>query len=153
MAQFPQRPGYITIPLSAPRAAAAPAAPAGVQDRLTAAEFLERCEGFDEVQAEDMADARGGRVRYALEQLAPSGAVVGVKYRLGGQLSFVDPELRYLRLFNPYARRSWSVQLQPTHEQRCRLWYAPPPGGDEVVAMRRLLQQLERGEIEIRRLK
>lgn len=114
-----------------------------VQSRLTAASFERYLDGFEEVEPEDMLDARGGRVRYSVTP-AGGGATL---YRLGGFLQKVDPQLRYLRLFNPYARKSWSVQLSPRDGSRVRLWYFAPGTSDEIATMRKLLSRLESGEL------
>jgi hypothetical protein len=132
--------------------AAAPAAPADtVQGRLTETTFANFLDGFTEVTPDDMLEARGGRVRYVIEELDPRGNVASRKFRLGGWLTKVDPALRYLRLMNPYARKAWSVQLRPGPRQRVRLYYMPPGTSDEVAALRNLLTQLENGEIRITR--
>ena len=116
----------------------------GVQAVLDEDSFERYLDGFETVEPADLLEARGGRVRYAID--APDGST---QYRLGGWLLKVDPALRYLRLFNPYARRSWSVQLTPD----TRLWYMPPGTSDEVAAMRRLLQQLETGAVRVTKVR
>lgn len=135
---------------AAPRAGAANTPGRGVQSRLNEGTFANFLDGFEEVSAQDMLDAKGGRVRYVIESLDSRGNVTGRKYRLGGWLTKVDPGLRYLRLVNPYAKRSWSVQLQPP-AQRVRLYYMPPGTSDEIATLRNLLTQLENGEIRITR--
>jgi len=119
-----------------------------VQSRLTEDTFANFLDGFAEVQAQDLLEAKGGRVRYVIEDVDNRGNVRGRKYRLGGWLTKVDPGLRYLRLVNPYAKRSWSVQLRPPG-QRVRLYYMPPGTSDEIATLRNLLTQLENGEIRI----
>ncbi len=119
-----------------------------VQSRLTEATFANFLDGFGEVQPQDLLEARGGRVRYVVEDLDGGGNVRARKYRLGGWLTKVDPSLRYLRLVNPYARKAWSVQLQP-RGQSVRLYYMPPGTSDEIATLRNLLTQLENGEIRI----
>lgn len=126
-----------------------PAAPASVQSRLTEATFANFLDGFTEVQARDLLEARGGRLRYVIEDVDARGRPTGERqYRLGGWLTRVDPLLRYLRLVNPYAKRSWSVQLQP-QGKRVRLYYMPPGTSDEVATLRNLLTQMETGQIRI----
>lgn len=123
-----------------------------VQGRLTEATFANFLDGFTEVQARDLVDARGGRVRYVIEDVDARGRRTGARqYRLGGWLTRVDPALRYLRLVNPYARASWSVQLQPAGK-RVRLYYMPPGTSDEIATLRSLLTQMEAGEIKITRV-
>lgn len=118
---------------------------AGVQGRLTEDTFANFLDGFQQVTPQDLVEARGGRVRYVIE-----GANGKKEYRLGGWLTRVDPALRYLRLVNPYAKRSWSVQLQP-RDKRVRLYYMPPGTSDEVATLRNLLTQLENGAVRITR--
>lgn len=120
-----------------------------VQSQLTEATFANFLDGFVEVQARDLLEARGGRVRYVIEDVDARGRPTGAKqYRLGGWLTKVDPTLRYLRLVNPYARKSWSVQLQPAGK-RVRLYYMQPGTSDEVATLRNLLTRMENGEIRI----
>lgn len=118
-----------------------------VQSRLTEATFANFLDGFTEVQARDLLEARGGRVRYVIEDRATGGR----QYRLGGWLTKVDPGLRYLRLVNPYAKKAWSVQLQPAGK-RVRLYYMPPGTSDEVATLRGLLTQMESGQIRVTRV-
>jgi hypothetical protein len=119
-----------------------------IQSRLTEDTFANYLDGFTAVRAEDLLEARGGRVRYAIDDLDSRGNVRGTKYCLGGWLTKVDPGLRYLRLVNPYAKRSWSVQLQPDGKN-VRLYYMPPGTSDEIAMLRNLITQLENGEIRI----
>lgn len=128
-------------------------APGRVHAALNETSFARYLDGFEAVQAADLLEAKGGRVRYVIEDVDARGNAVSKKFRLGGWLSHVDPQLRYLKLFNPYARSSWSVQLSPTGgRQRVRLYYMPPGTSDEVAMMRTLLQQLENGEITVRKV-
>lgn len=122
-----------------------------IQSRLTEGTFGNFLDGFTEVQARDLVQAKGGRVRYVIEDLDPRGNVTDKKYRLGGWLTRVDPGLRYLRLVNPYAKRSWSVQLQAPR-QNVRLYYMPPGTSDEIATLRTLLNQMEAGKITIRKV-
>ena len=125
----------------------------GVQAGLTERSFQKYLRGYDAIDnLSDLLGAAGGRVRYALETLDSSGRVKDVQYRLGGILKNVDPRLRYLRLFNPYARATWSVQLEPAAGKRLRLYYMPPGTGDEISTMRDLLQKLENGELVIKKV-
>lgn len=127
------------------------AAAQSVHAALDERSFERYLDGFEAVQPRDLLEARGGRVRYVTEDLDSRGNVKAQKYRLGGWLKSVDPELRFLRLFNPYARASWSVQLAAPR-QRVRLYYMPPGTSDEVAMMRKLLQQLENGEITVKKI-
>lgn len=127
----------------------------GVQKSLNEQSFARYLDGFEAVRPADLLEAKGGRVRYVIEDVDARGNAVGAKYRLGGWLALVDPQLRYLRLFNPYApppNNKWSVQLQPGPGKRVRLYYMPPGTSDEVAMMRTLLRQLESGEVSIRKI-
>ena len=124
------------------------AARRSVQSRLTEASFANFLDGFAEVQPQDLLEARGGRLRYVIEDLDARGNVRGRQFRLGGWLTKVDPALRYLRLINPYAKRAWSVQLRPAGKA-VRLYYMPPGTSDEIATLRSLLTQLENGDIRI----
>lgn len=125
----------------------------GIQSDLTERGFQKYLRGYEPIDnLTDLLGAAGGRVRYALETLDSGGRVKDVQYRLGGILKSVDPQLRYLRLFNPYARATWSVQLQPAPGKRLRVYYMPPGTGDEISTMRDLLQKLENGELVIKKV-
>ena len=121
------------------------------QDTLTEETFASYLDGFEPVDLADLPGLRGGRMRYVIETLGPDGEVASRKYRLGGVLTKVDPRLRYLRLFNPFARLSWSVQLQPA-DKRLRMYHMAPATGPEIALLRTLLKQLEAGEIVIKRV-
>lgn len=123
-----------------------------VQSRLTETTFGNFLDGFAEVQARDLAQAKGGRVRYVIEDVDSLGNVTARKYRLGGWLTKVDPGLRYLRLVNPYAKKAWSVQLQAPR-QNVRLYYMPPGTSDEIATLRNLLTQMDEGKITIRKVR
>ena len=123
----------------------------GVQSRLTEQTFSQYLDGFQEVQASDLLEAKGGRVRYAIDTLDSTGRrITSTQYRLGGWLVSADPGLRFVTLFNPYARKKWSVQVRPDGK-RVRLYYMAPPTSDEAAMMRNLLAKLESGEIQITR--
>lgn len=132
----------------------------GVQAQLTETTFQQRLEGYSQIVPQDLIDAKGGKIRYAIDTLGPSGQVVSTVYRLGGMLTSVDPQMRYIRLLNPYSQQpnserrgvTWSVQLEPPPGKRLRLWYMPPASRDEVILFRKLLQQLEDGEVRITRI-
>lgn len=129
-----------------------PPAGAGIQSRLTEATFRNYLEGYSAVHPAELLEARGGQVRYAVDTLDAVGNVVSTVYRLGGTLTKVDNELRFIRLLNPYARRGWSVQLERPRGERLRLWYMPPGTKDEIIMFRKLLAQLENNEIRITRV-
>jgi hypothetical protein len=130
----------------------------GVQASLTEETFQRNyLEGYTQIVPQDLLESKGGHVRYAVDTMR-DGRVVSTQYRLGGILTTVDSRLRYIRLYNPYAMSShassragfsWSVQLFRQPNERIRLWYMPPSSRDEIVMFRKLLQQLENGDIKI----
>lgn len=136
-------------PITQNKAQAQPlAGRSSLQSKLSETTFANFLDGFQEVQARDLLEAKGGRVRYVIEDVDAYGNVRSRKYRLGGWLTKVDPMLRYFRLVNPYAKKAWSVQLQASG-QFVRLYYMPPGTSDEIATMRNLLTQMENGTIRI----
>ena len=130
--------------------------PGRVHDRLDAEGFQKYLDGFQEVVPEDLLEgAEGGRLRYAIETLDRRGRVVETRWILGGWISHVDPELRYISLINPMVKTPtgparWCVQLhQPG--KHVRLWYFPRATSREVAGLRALLDMLDRGELKIMR--
>lgn len=130
-----------------------PRPPAGaVHSKLTESTFSQYLDGFQEVQPQDLLrGAKGGRLRYAIDTLDAYGRAASTQFRLGGWVADVDPRLRYVKLFNPYAKAKWSVQLAPPGK-RVRLYFSPRGTSDEVAMMRSILDKLDRGEIQITRL-
>lgn len=124
------------------------AANGSVQSKLDEASFSQYLDGFREIQPNDLIGAKG-RVRYAIDTVDSSGRIVSTTYRLGGWLAGVDPTLRYFQLFNPYAKKKWSVQLRRNQGERLRLYYMATPTSDETALMRELLNKLEDGSIRI----
>ena len=128
-------------------------APVGgaVHSRLNETSFSQYLDGFQEVQPADLLRAAsGGRLRYAIDTLDAYGRVLSTQFRLGGWVAGVDARLRVGKLFNPYAKARWSVQLAPPGK-RVRLYFSPRGTSDEVAMMRSILDRLDRGEISITR--
>ena len=97
---------------------------------------------------------KGSRIRYKIKTGSRS-----VLYRLGGVLTYVDPELRFLRLKNPtvdprqspYQTNTWSVQLKDP-ERPTTLYYQLTPSQLQIQQLLKLQGQIERGEIKITKL-
>jgi hypothetical protein len=118
---------------------------------LNETSFSQYLDGFQEVQPADLLRAAsGGRLRYAIDTLDAYGRVLSTQFRLGGWVAGVDARLRFVKLFNPYAKARWSVQLAPPGK-RVRLYFSPRGTSDEVAMMRSILDRLDRGEISITR--
>ena len=118
-----------------------------VQSKLNETTFSQYLDGFQEIQATDLPNAKG-RIRYVIDAVDGRGRIVSSQFRLGGWLSGVDPQLRYFQLFNPFAKKRWSVQLRKPG-QRVRLYYMANATSDETALMRELLTKLENGNIRI----
>lgn len=119
-----------------------------VQSKLDETSFSQYLDGFREIQPSDLIGAKG-RVRYAIDTVDASGRIVSTVYRLGGWLAAVDSNLKYFQLFNPYAKKKWSVQIRRKSNERLRLYYMAAPTSDETALMRELLSKLEDGSIRI----
>lgn len=97
---------------------------------------------------------KGSRIRYKIKTGSRS-----VLYRLGGVLTYVDPELRFLRLKNPtvdprqspYQTNTWSVQLKDP-ERPTTLYYQLTPSQLQIQQLLKLQGQIERGEVKITKL-
>ena len=97
---------------------------------------------------------KGSRIRYKIKTGSRS-----VLYRLGGVLTYVDPELRFLRLKNPlvdprqspYQTNTWSVQLKDP-QRPTTLYYQIPPSQLQIQQLLKLQGQIERGEVKITKL-
>ncbi len=99
---------------------------------------------------------KGSRIRYKIK-VAPSkgrSRAPQFLYRLGGVLTYVDPELRFLRLKNPtvdprqspYQTNTWSVQLKDP-ERPTTLYYQLTPSQLQIQQLLKLQGQIERGEV------
>ena len=123
-----------------------------MQNSLTEDAFQQRLDGYSLVEPYELADGQGGRLRYAIDELRSDGTVQNTKYRLGGILVAVDQQLRFARVMNAQIRSTWSVQLQPKTNERIRLYFMPAGTTDEIITMRKLMEQLDRGELRINKV-
>jgi hypothetical protein len=123
-----------------------------IQNSLTEEAFQKRLDGYSLVEPHDLVDGQGGRLRYAIDEFRPDGSIRNTKYRLGGIIVAVDPQLRYARVMNAQIRSTWSVQLQPKMNERIRLYFMPAGTTDEIITMRKLMEQLDRGELRINKV-
>lgn len=97
------------------------------------------------VNPEDLLHLNRGFLRYAVDTI--EDGVVNHKYGCGYLLA-VDPNLRYLQLV--LRKYHWTLKLD-NPERRIRLYFREKKTAaeEEVEVFRKLLQQLENGEIEI----
>lgn len=130
------------------------------QSMLTEEKFQEYLDGYERIEALDLYKVSlGGRMRYVTETLDGAGKVINRQYRLGGILIKVDRDLRFVTLKNTRIdprggggqanRPTWSVQLR-TPNTKMRLYYMAPPSSEEVIAFRKVLQDIDDGTLELR---
>ena len=126
-----------------------------VQAELNARGFKEYVQDYTKVTTlTDLFEIpKGSRIRYKIKTVPRKGAPK-ILYRLGGVLTYVDPELRFLRLKNPavdprqspYQTNTWSVQLKDPDRQTT-IYYQVAPSQLQIQALLKLQGQIERGEV------
>lgn len=113
----------------------------------TEAEFMTYVRSYTRMGPEELLQTKkGGFLRYAIDTI--EDGVVKHTYG-GGYLTAVDPYLDHMTLVIG-RKRIWHVKLNdPT--RMIRMYYKPKVGRaeEEIAVFRKLLQQLEAGEIEI----
>lgn len=105
--------------------------------------FQEKLDGFSAANVGDLVP--GGYVRYSVHSRGSD------LYRLGGVLTYVDPQHRFLRLKNPHSSVSWSVQLVRAPGETLQLYFRPKESS--IDPWKRLLRRLEDGELTIEKLR
>jgi hypothetical protein len=120
----------------------------GVQRNLDETSFRKYLDGFVEIQPKDLPRTPGGRLRYAIDTVDGNGAIVSSLYRLGGWISGVRPDLSAVTLFNPYAKKSWNVQVRQRPGKRLRMYYQSHGTSDEISTIRSLLTKIENGQLK-----
>jgi|SRR5210317_283342 hypothetical protein len=102
--------------------------------------------GYMRVKPDDLLHMNhGGFMRYAVDTI--EDGVVCHKYGCGYMIS-IDPNLRYFQM--TWRKFYWRVKLDDPMKN-VRMYYKEKRNAaeEEVAVFRRLLQQLEAGEIEI----
>ena len=121
-------------------------------------QFSQMLHGYEPINPPELLDrdfVKGGHMRYAIDTLSQRGRRTHTSYKKGGVLVHVDPDLRFIRLINPYSKKEdgrpfvWVVKLRRSETERVRLWYKPRCTTDEVVTFRELVKQLNEGKIRI----
>ena len=118
-----------------------------VQSRLTEETFRKYLDGFVGILPTDLPACLGNRVRYAIDTVN-NGRTVSTLYRLGGWLKSVTSDLSSFTLFNPYAKKSWTVRVNQGGK-RLRLYYQRRGTSDETAMMRALVTQLQTGRVRL----
>ena len=118
-----------------------------VQSRLTEETFRKYLDGFVGILPTDLPACLGNRVRYAIDTVN-NGRTVSTLYRLGGWLKSVTSDLSSFTLFNPYAKKSWTVRVNQGGK-RLRLYYQRRGTSDETAMMRALVSQIQTGRVRL----
>lgn len=95
----------------------------GVQSRLTEQTFQHYLRGYVRFFPIDLPKTVGNKIRYAIDTIDSGGHVVSTQYRLGGFVKSVAPDLSYVILYNPYAKKQWSLKTRQPNKV-VRLYYA-----------------------------
>jgi hypothetical protein len=96
----------------------------GLQSRLTEGTFRQYLRGYVQIFVTDLPKTVGNKIRYAIDTVDASGRVVSTQYRLGGFVKSVAPDLSSAVLYNPYAKKQWTLRVRQPANKRLRLFYA-----------------------------
>jgi len=136
----PVRPSQITTPRPVGN---------GVQKNLNESSFRQYLDGFVGILPKDLPKTTGGRLRYAIDTVNPSGQVISTEYRLGGWVKYVSPDLSSVTMFNPFAKKSWTLKIPQPPNKRLRLYFFQKGTSDETAVVRALITKLENGSIKL----
>ena len=125
--------------------------PRGVQKQLTETTFRQYLDGFIGILPKDLPATIGNRLRYAIDTVDSSGRVISSQYRLGGWVRSVASDLSFVTLFNPYARKTWTLRISQPPNKRLRLYFSRRGTSDETTAIRSLITKLQNGQLMIAR--
>ena len=95
----------------------------GVQNQLTETTFRQYLGGFVGILPTDLPRTTGKRLRYAIDTVDSNGRTLSTKYRLGGIVKSVAPDLSSVVMFNPYAKKSWTLKIHQPANKRLRLYF------------------------------
>lgn len=123
----------------------------GIQSQLTETTFRQYLNGFVGILPKDLPSTTGNRLRYAIDTVDASGRILATQYRLGGWVKSVSPDLSSVVLFNPYARKSWTLRIPQPANKRLRLYYARRGATDETATIRAIIQKLQNGQLQLAR--
>jgi hypothetical protein len=149
-----QPPPRVYMPARPVPQAPSPAIPpprAGIQSQLTEATFRQYLDGFIGILPKDLPATTGNRLRYAIDTVDASGRVLSTQYRLGGWVKSVAPDLSSVVLFNPFARKTWSLRVAQPPNKRLRLYFSRRGTSDETAAIRSLVTKLKNGQLMLAR--
>jgi len=123
----------------------------GVQKNLTETSFRQYLDGFVGILPKDLPKTTGGRIRYAIDTVNQNGQIISTEYRLGGWVKSVSPDLSSVTMFNPFAKKSWTLKIPQPSNKRLRLYYFQRGTSDETAVVRSLITKLENGSIRLSR--
>ena len=126
--------------------------PGGIQKNLTETTFRQYLDGFVGILPKDLPATVGNRLRYAIDTVDASGRVLSTQYRLGGWVRSVAPDLSRVALFNPYAKKSWTLTIPQPKNKRLRLYFARRGTSDETATIRALISKIREGRLQLRRM-
>lgn len=96
----------------------------GVQSTLTEDTFSRYLQGYVQFYPVELPKTIGNKIRYAIDTIDSTGHIISTKYRLGGFVKSVSPDISSVVLFNPYAKKQWILKIQQPRNRILRLWYA-----------------------------
>jgi hypothetical protein len=96
----------------------------GIQSRLTESAFRQYLRGYVQIVITDLPKTVGNKIRYAIDTVDSAGRVVSTQYRLGGFVKSVSPDLSSAALYNPYAKKQWTLKIRQPANKRLRVYYA-----------------------------
>ncbi|AGE59229.1 hypothetical protein PBCVOR070422_808R [Paramecium bursaria Chlorella virus OR0704.2.2] len=146
--QVIQRPVYFP---AAQQIQPTPQVPPGVQNQLTETTFRQYLSGFVSILPKDLPGTTGKRLRYAIDTVDANGRILSTQYRLGGWVKSVSPDLSSVILFNPYAKKSWTLRIPQPANKRLRLYFAGKGADGDSAVIRSLINKLQNGQLHISR--
>jgi hypothetical protein len=123
----------------------------GIQSQLTEATFRQYLDGFVGILPKDLPSTTGNRLRYAIDTVDTNGRTLSTQFRLGGWVKSVASDLSSVVLFNPFARKTWTLRIPQPPNKRLRLYFARRGTSDETAAIRSLVSKLQNGQLQLAR--
>jgi hypothetical protein len=142
---------FVPVPVPQAPPMPPPTAPGGIQKNLNETTFRQYLDGFVGILPKDLPATLGNRLRYAIDTVDSTGRTVSTQYRLGGWVKSVAPDLSSVILFNPYARKSWTLKIPQPANKRLRLYFARRGTSDETATIRALVTKIQNGQVRVSR--
>jgi len=121
----------------------------GVQKNLNESSFRQYLDGFVGILPKDLPKTTGGRLRYVIDTVNQNGQIIASQYRLGGWVKAVSQDLSTVTMFNPFAKKSWTLKIPQPPNKRLRLYYFQRGTSDETATIRALINKLENGQLRL----